>query len=444
MNTNKDQIQKIIASEYARGSTPHRTLSVPSAGNHKNLIVVKVPTSLLTLNKDNHRINSQITDAQKIGTISKNLDFKSEAGQLIVSKFLSETPEFNRIKQELKDQRQKEPALISINGLLSDGNTRCVALKKLEEEGQIWASQMDVAVIEDELTQEQLLEIEIELQLVENKKQKYSFTNRLIMYKGMHDRGMSYKEIAKRIGKPRSGKTIEKELALYSIIKEIRNMSPDGVWIQGEVFDEWSTVLGDIYDEYQKLKKTNIQKAENLKYNKILAMFLGLSKDQVRNIDEDTFTHNLEDFEEDPDAKGALKLIKKCIVEGDEVFGGSDELQVDGAALLQGFLKQEDLFNKANGHLNRSNISKNFDIIASKLNAEADRITKIKRAKTRGEELSLTLQNIKKDLRDLREILPERMRDKDNFSEGYFTNEIKNCMKELEGLEKIFNKYKLK
>lgn len=443
MQTVKEKITEAIRANYDKGGKPLRTDTLPLNGKHISIPVISIPTSWLTLNKDNHRIKSQIEDAKMTGNLPNGIDFNSHDGQKFIARMLADTPDFRRIKGELKDQRQKEPALISISGLLSNGNTRCVALRELEKAGETWAADMDVAVIDKDLSQEQLLDIEIELQMVENKRQDYSFTNRLIMFDKMRNQGKSFEEIARRIGRPRSKKKIEKELGIYEIIKEIRLLIKN-YWIKGEIFDKWETHLGDLYDKFIVLDPEDAQAAANLKYNRILGLFLGLSKDQVRNIDENIFADLLEDFQGNEDSKGVSKLLEKNIIQGDdELLIDNDNSSIDGMGILRHFLCQKDLFDKNTHDLNESKISEDFVKIRKVLQAETDRITKEKRAKSRDQELSLTMQNIRRDIQDVKEKLPERILNK-YFNEGKFKLEIKNAIKELERLREEFQKHKRK
>jgi len=95
--------------------------------------VFLVPTELLRFRKDNGRIASDVMHYEKFNGV---LDEKSSQSQNIIRGFLErKDPErTDELRKSLQHTGQKEPAIVSCDGFLINGNRRLMALQKLFED----------------------------------------------------------------------------------------------------------------------------------------------------------------------------------------------------------------------------------------------------------------------------------------------------------------------
>src|SRR5690606_16688683 len=113
-------------------------VTVDWRGQQKHLIVITMPVGMLYFNPDTHRIRAQKTLDPERNTILEELPWSEDAQQYL-HKLLtckpsdpnSIDPDFIALRDELDQFGQKEPGIITPDGILVDGNTRCAALREL-------------------------------------------------------------------------------------------------------------------------------------------------------------------------------------------------------------------------------------------------------------------------------------------------------------------------
>lgn len=95
--------------------------------------VMRVPIGILRYRKDNGRIASDVMDYEKNTGI---LDEKDDQAQAIIAKFLEEKdPEKTAIlRKSLLHDGQREPAIITCDGFLINGNRRRMVMQRLHED----------------------------------------------------------------------------------------------------------------------------------------------------------------------------------------------------------------------------------------------------------------------------------------------------------------------
>lgn len=242
--------------------------------------VVTLNPQLLLLNHANFRIHSQVQDSAIADLITS--DPQSPEAQKAIENLLAATKEFGALKEQLAEYGQKEPGLISADGLLVNGNTRAVALRQLSSTG------MRVAVLPPSADNTDLLIIQSDLQMQRWIHQDYSFTNELLFLEELRDSlHFPIAKIVSSLGWKKgraSEKKLEKKFRLLKMIREVRRLSPKP--IPYEFFDDKSQILMDLDTDYETLKDRDFERAEKLKFKKLTAMIRGLTKDQVRIIDE--------------------------------------------------------------------------------------------------------------------------------------------------------------
>ena len=420
-----------------------RTLDIQYRGQQTSLPVVRLTTSMLLLNHDNNRLSAQL-DGHPLQHIVQSNPTSQEA-QAALQNLLSSTKDFKELKAQLKSLGQKEPGLASRQGLLINGNTRLTALIELEAEGI--SNGMDVAILPEDVTQQDLLDIEVNLQMTNLVHQDYSFTNVLLMMKRLHATGATNKELAMKLGWIRGGeKKVALRLRVLSMIEEVRNASvPALPWSS---FDKQEEMFKNIDEKYQALKGAgDIKGAEAVKWSRVTAMFLGLNKDQVRAIDEDFFQEKiidsrLEDNVETKPLKEYLESFQSQAIDDDPggLFGEPVEKNF-GDCTQQLF---KNLLASSNVRDDQGNVKSDLDGNAALLSRELRRASRAKISKENDEterlRPTLILNEVRLKLDEIASKIPELSSDPDFRSKDfkYEVNKLKKVANKIADLRQQF------
>jgi hypothetical protein len=260
----------------------HRvTMTVQYHGQPRVIPVITISPNVPLLNHDNYRLAAQLEDhPDRDVVLSSPL---TPGSQDLLAKLLSSTDEFKALKTQLSELKQREPGLITREGLLVNGNTRAVALRELSNTGLL------VGLLPPSISGEDVLNLQVELQVLRLVHQDYTFTNELLLIDKLQSLpGADIDGVARKLGwKPgvASRKKIEQKNRILRLIKEIRHLHSAGM-LPYSFFDGKSEMLMNLDESYEKLKLTNFQGAEKLKWHRIQGMLFGLTKDQVRTIDD--------------------------------------------------------------------------------------------------------------------------------------------------------------
>jgi hypothetical protein len=276
----REQILRSLAvySDETSDKGLKQTLTVEYRGNMKILPVITIDPKILLLNHNNNRLSAQLLDHPDRQLVYGNPT--SEQAQSLLSNLLGQTEEFSNLKSELDQIGQQNPGLITRNGLLVNGNTRVVALRQLGSNG------VNVAVLPDDADDSAILDLEMSLQMVHLTHQDYTFTNELLLIEKCRRVGNNDRQIADKMKWSRGWqKKLDEKFQLLKLINEIRTESNPPLAYQ--VFDTKSQHLKDLNEKYQSLKNIDLLAANNMKWSRIIAIFLNVNKDQTRAIDEE-------------------------------------------------------------------------------------------------------------------------------------------------------------
>jgi hypothetical protein len=443
----KIRTQEIINTslEEQKKKNPQTTELYTVKGERVSLPVINLNLDLLMLNPDNHRLTAQFGEKDNYKELNSNP--RSNETQGVLSKLLSETDEFGRLKGQLEQLGQRDPGLVTRDGLLVNGNTRYVALKQLRDSGKNNKG-MDVAVLPPEISDSDIISIEMELQMLKLVEQKYTFTNELLFLQNFREMGKSDNQIILsmgwRKGKPGQRK-VEQHFRILDIIQEVRQIKK----VPYYHFDTKKTHLFDLDGDLQILKEeADMESYHKLKYLRLLAMFWPISKDQVRAISSDHSKHGsliddlYNNFSDESDEKNYLKkYLMSTDADNENLALISDDVDsgIDTRKLLEDYLLQEDILD-TNGKVNIDQEGV-FAKIISNVSEATNSIIRQQVRKSKGQELSITMRAIREDIAQINEIIAERI-DLDTFKEGDFLYELNKAKKELENLNHKYNKIK--
>jgi len=419
-NTRKDSILLALKDYTDRGEI--RTETIEYRGVSRSIEVIRLNSSIPLLNHDNSRIVAQLK-VHPQREIVLNDPISSES-QGIVASILKLTDKFNDLKTELIDLGQKQPGIITRQGVLINGNTRLVAVREAGIDG------FDVAVLPEDATSEDCFDIEMSLQVRKLTHQDYTLTNRLLLIERYLDRGHSNDELIKRMGWKRNAKKeLNLHLGLLALIEEVRSINEPP--LDYAFFDDKEQMLKDLYKSYENLNSELQDEAQEMKWLRILGMILGVNKDQVRAIDEDFLNYALLKRIEGNDAGDFLSKFKTVRGQDnlDELLGDleTEQSKWNVRAAVGEILKFSltDL-----GNLDESKLE-DFHELKKQMRTSADFIIDEEKQRQLRSQPSERLSEARMRIEEIADRLPELFRDP-SFERGKFEFEAKKALKAIQ------------
>lgn len=315
----KEAIEKALESLPSEAET----LRVPWRGQMERMPVIRIALDMVVLNPTSHRIKSQLESAPGVRkAIDEDPD--EDAAQTAIADLLRETLGFDALKQNLDDEEQREPAIITRQGRLINGNTRAVALRDLGEE------HMDVAVLPADASLGEIYDLELDLQVAQDYRQEYSFTNELLFVDDLiTQQGRSEQEVALRLrwASPTKKSSVKKGIERVrryvrhlSLIREIQEMSGEQVPLTD--FDDAEQALQELDKAYEGIRDKDPPAAQRLKAARTLGLLVDLGYSRQRAVDakwvEDYFDEAIAD---DP----ILGAVRAAVGEGGVESGEGGE-----------------------------------------------------------------------------------------------------------------------
>ncbi|MEU6715011.1 hypothetical protein ABZ897_26405 [Nonomuraea sp. NPDC046802] len=108
---------------------------------------------------------------------------------------------FEALKADLVARGQQDPAILTADGVLINGNRRCAAMRSLyEEDSALQFQYIKCLVLPEDATAEELIYLEAELQVARDFKQDYSWVNEAMLIEDLFNRaGKDWKQVAARM-----------------------------------------------------------------------------------------------------------------------------------------------------------------------------------------------------------------------------------------------------
>ncbi|WP_241387368.1 ParB/RepB/Spo0J family partition protein [Rhodococcus sp. CH91] len=271
-------------------------VTVDWRGQQKHLNVITMPVGMLYFNPDTHRIRAQRTLDADLNRILDESPW-SEDAQHYLHRLLSAKPadptqldpDFITLREELDEFGQKEPGIITPDGILVDGNTRCAALRDLS------VTNIRVAVLPEDTSRADVNAVELALQLRRDKRRDYSYINRLIAIEDQLADGHAQDDIARTFNIKVS--TLKKDRWVFQLINDAieRSRSEDGTAALRLIdFEDHQEKLRELQRDYEKLSKTDPDGAERLKESRLQMVLLNLPKTTLRLAEADFHERYLE------------------------------------------------------------------------------------------------------------------------------------------------------
>ncbi|MGC5410430.1 transcriptional regulator, partial [Streptomyces sp. DT225] len=171
--------------------------------------------------------------------------------------------------------------------ILVNGNTRAAALRELG------VPEIRVAVLPDSCTWADINRVELSLQLRHDTRRPYSYINRLLTIDEQVEAGRPLKEVARDFRIRES--TAEQDLWVLSCLRDLSDRSAaEGVQLRLLDFEDAQERLREVHRAFAKESKSDVQKAELLKENRLAAIVMNFSKTDLRLIESDFRNRYLE------------------------------------------------------------------------------------------------------------------------------------------------------
>jgi hypothetical protein len=419
----REAIANALASYSASGAT--RTETIEYRGVQISLEVITINPEVPLLNPDNSRLRAQLLQHPLHSVVATNPT--SPEAQKILAGLLASTEKFDDLKKQLLDFKQQEPGLVSREGLLVNGNTRLTAIRELGLTG------FDVAVLPADATNDDFFDIEMSLQLRNLVHQDYTFTNQLLLVDS-HLRRTDHNEKAtiNAMQWRRDGlKKLRLSQGHLGIIEEIRSMNPQ---LKYEFFDKRAEFIKNLFDEYTKLSEHSPAAAEHTKLSRILALLVGLNKDEIREIDEDFLEDLILPNIDGGDLEEVFAKYKATEPEGDVLDDLLDESSHYSVNLKQLVLDVANSVIDTNGAINDGLIDQKY----KKLHATFKSVAREKResrvnAELRSEPIEY-LKDVTNRIQDLADRIPVLVNDA-QFESGKFSYQAKKTSKAIAALQ---------
>ena len=281
-----DNIRSMVHERLAEAKRDNGAkVSVDWRDDKMHLQVITMPVDLLYYNPDTHRIR-----AQRSMDPDKNRILETEPWSKVAQSYLDRLlknkpsdpenvdPDFEALRENLRQFGQKEPGIITATGILVNGNTRCAALRDLKQK------HIQVGVLPETAVWDDINSVELSLQLRKDHKREYSYINRLLAIEEQVASGRREADIARDFHIQPG--TLRQDRWVHSAIQDLIERSrTDGVSMRLIDFEDHQEKLRELQRAYEKLLASDRDGAEALRESRMSMIVLGMAKTDLRLAD---------------------------------------------------------------------------------------------------------------------------------------------------------------
>ena len=314
---------------------------------NKELPLVEVDVEWVRFSTLNHR-----TKAEQLKAIhlSKRSDLFSsdplgKLAQEAQYKILQSQAGFNELKSDLAEREQQEPAILTAEGVLINGNRRSAALRSLYlDDNHLAARYVRCLVLPDDASPDELVDLEAELQVAQTFKEDYSWVNEAMLIEELYERERKdFVRVAKKMHRK-----VADVRALYEKLQQLHQLVAlsKGARLHIDFNDNESA-----FDELAKhIRGKQKSEAESVRSTYFLGTLAGVNYRTLRHLRRaDAAEMVLREIESDRALQPLMQIIdapKSVPVEADPLDDllGDPETKPTGLVGILGFLatKSED------------------------------------------------------------------------------------------------------
>lgn len=190
--------------EFLRARSSTKVALLPAWPRpQKELRVVEVEVDWVRFSTLNHRTRAEqlravhnmrqpdLFTADPLGKEAQQAQYKILLGQ----------EGFEDLKNDLRERHQQEPAVISAEGVLINGNRRAAALRSLYHDDHVLeARYLRCLVLPEDATANELVDLEAELQIAKDFREEYSWVNEAMLIEELFEReGRNFAHVARKM-----------------------------------------------------------------------------------------------------------------------------------------------------------------------------------------------------------------------------------------------------
>jgi hypothetical protein len=318
--------ERIERSLQARAADAE-TLRLPWQNDFVIFPVVNIPLDATVLNPRSHRIRAQLESHPRSAVIQA--DAFAEESQDVIRQILRELDpdNFAELLDSLRSSGQRDPGIVTHEGLLVNANRRATALYDVGEE------YIRVAVLPPDAGGLELDQLELRLQIQRDFKDPYTFTNELMF---VYDLTMLYgyddARVARELGwssnadpgqTDRGVRQVQQYRRMLATIRETQERAGGPGALPLTFFDDKRQSLSEMDDAVQRLEDSSAD-ASALRDARLLGMLAGQGYQPLRSIDERFADYLNPHLEERPVLSGAVAAARSAEVHPAEDLPGLD------------------------------------------------------------------------------------------------------------------------
>ncbi|MFI6575315.1 ParB N-terminal domain-containing protein [Nocardiopsis sp. NPDC050513] len=175
--------------------------------SEKNLRLVELEIDWVRFSTLNHRTKAeqQRLTRQRQQEDLFSADPLGEFAQEAQLAILADQEKFGDLKEDLLARGQQEPALVTADGVLINGNRRTAAMRTLRAEGHLKFKYVRCLVLPDDATPNEILDLEAELQVARDFREDYSWINEAMMIEELYEKyDRDWSQVEQRMHRSRS------------------------------------------------------------------------------------------------------------------------------------------------------------------------------------------------------------------------------------------------
>ncbi|MDE0479190.1 MAG: ParB/RepB/Spo0J family partition protein [Gammaproteobacteria bacterium] len=219
----QERIEYLRARQEA--STPTKRVLLPAWPRpEKELPQVDLEVNWVRLSTLNHRTRSeQRRIAHRLNRPDLfSADPNGKEAQDQQYQILADQESFDDLKADLKERNQQQPAVVTAEGVLINGNRRTAALRSLFNDDHHQPSRyITCLVLPEDANRIEMVDLETELQIAREFKEDYTWVNEALLIEEIFEReGKDWKKVASRMhtGIPAVRSRYEKLQQLHQLV----------------------------------------------------------------------------------------------------------------------------------------------------------------------------------------------------------------------------------
>jgi hypothetical protein len=292
-------------------------VTVEWRGEQRHLDVITMPVAVLYFNPDTHRIRPMLSldparhkKLEESPWTQESQDYLHHLLRQKPSNPAQVDPDYRALQDELEEFGQKEPGIISREGILVDGNTRRAALLDLGRQ------EIKVGVLPPDTSRDDINNVELAIQLRRDKRREYSYIARLLTIEEQIFKARRREEDVARDFNIKTT-TLKQDLGVWKIIRDAieRSRIPRGAGLREIDFEDHQEKLRELQRDYATVAKTDPEAAEQLKESRLAMVILNFPKTSVRLAEADFHQRYLHD-RLTPDLRPAAQTSEAVAIPG--------------------------------------------------------------------------------------------------------------------------------